>query len=96
MSSKGVANWTRFSAAYRADFYRMYTLDTCRECRVTFKICITGMKIVRGNVISNSFSYCYLKLAVKTCLFLTMLIEGVAKTGVLTKYWKTNLLLLHP
>ncbi|XP_030295383.1 uncharacterized protein LOC115595279 [Sparus aurata] len=37
-----VANWTRFSAAYRADFHRMYTLYTCRECRVTFKNCIPG------------------------------------------------------
>lgn len=68
--------------AYRADFYRMYTLDTCRECRVTFKNCIPGMKIVHGNVMSTSFSYCYLKMAVKTCLFLTMLIEVVAKTVV--------------
>ena len=77
MSSTGVADWTRFSAVYRADFYRMHTLDTCRECRMTFKNCIPGMKIVHGNVMSTSFSYCYLKIAVKTCLFLKMLIEVV-------------------
>ena len=38
------------------------------------------LKIAHENVMSTSFSYCYLKMAVKTCLVLKMLIDVVVQT----------------
>ncbi|XP_030290955.1 uncharacterized protein LOC115592411 isoform X2 [Sparus aurata] len=37
-----MASWSRFSAGYRAEYCKMYSLDTCRECNITYKNCIPG------------------------------------------------------
>ncbi|KAL1261242.1 hypothetical protein QQF64_006507 [Cirrhinus molitorella] len=38
----GVTNWSAFSSYYKAEFYKMYRLETCVQCGDTFKNCIPG------------------------------------------------------
>ncbi|XP_042582774.1 uncharacterized protein LOC122137828 [Cyprinus carpio] len=35
-----VTNWSAFSSYYKAEFYKMYRLETCMQCGDTFKNCI--------------------------------------------------------
>ncbi|XP_067289386.1 uncharacterized protein [Pseudorasbora parva] len=37
-----VTNWTVFSTSYKAEYYQMYRLDTCRQCGDAFKNCTPG------------------------------------------------------
>lgn len=37
-----VTNWTVFSTYYKAEFYKMYTLETCSQCRDIYKHCTPG------------------------------------------------------
>ncbi|KAL1277203.1 hypothetical protein QQF64_023876 [Cirrhinus molitorella] len=37
-----VTNWSVFSSYYKAEFYKMYRLETCVQCGDTFKNCIPG------------------------------------------------------
>ncbi|KAL1277070.1 hypothetical protein QQF64_023743 [Cirrhinus molitorella] len=37
-----VTNWSAFSSYYKAEFYKMYRLETCVQCGDTFKNCIPG------------------------------------------------------
>ncbi|KAK7130681.1 hypothetical protein R3I94_015978 [Phoxinus phoxinus] len=34
-----VTNWTVFSPYYKAEYYKMYKLETCRQCRDVYKHC---------------------------------------------------------
>ncbi|KAK9961804.1 hypothetical protein ABG768_007204 [Culter alburnus] len=37
-----VANWTVFSTSYKTEYYKMYRLETCRQCGDIFKNCTPG------------------------------------------------------
>ncbi|KAG1955417.1 hypothetical protein F2P79_008499 [Pimephales promelas] len=37
-----VTNWTVFSPYYKAEYYKMYKLETCRQCGDVYKHCTPG------------------------------------------------------
>ncbi|KAF4115172.1 hypothetical protein G5714_002661 [Onychostoma macrolepis] len=48
-----VINWSAFSTYYKAEFYKMYRLQTCMQCGDVFKNCIPGYvgRGIRGELI---------------------------------------------